>query len=115
MGWTRDLLNIGYPSLTTPTLFKSQKILFNDRELGCINLPLGTKRRLTSSHLPILEPVLKLAYLSIHIIILLQFSPPSIPDILCTSISPRASFAKFCNTHFSSINFSFCVLIPCLR
>ena len=64
MGWTRDLLNIGYPSLTTPTLFKSQKILFNDRALGC-NLLLGTKRRLTTSHLPILEPVLKLASLSI--------------------------------------------------
>ena len=64
MGSTQDLLNIGYPSLTTPTLFKSQKILFNDRALGC-NLLLGTKRRLTTSHLPILEPILKLASLSI--------------------------------------------------
>ena len=37
MGRTRDLLNIGYPYLTTPTPFKSLKILFNDRALilGC--------------------------------------------------------------------------------
>ena len=27
MGWTRDLWNIGYPSLTTTTPYKSQKIL----------------------------------------------------------------------------------------
>ena len=27
MGWTRNLWNIGYPSLTTPTPFKSQKFL----------------------------------------------------------------------------------------
>ena len=32
MGWTRDLWNIGYPSLTTPTSFYSQKILFNGKE-----------------------------------------------------------------------------------
>ena len=31
MEWTRDLWNISYPSLTTLTPFKSQKILFNDR------------------------------------------------------------------------------------
>ena len=35
MGWTRDLLNTGYTSLTTPTPIKSQKIVFNDRALGC--------------------------------------------------------------------------------
>ena len=35
MGWTWDLLHIGYPSLRTPTPFKSQKILFNDRGLVC--------------------------------------------------------------------------------
>ena len=35
MGWTRNLLNIAYTSLTTSTPFKSQKILFNDRALGC--------------------------------------------------------------------------------
>ena len=30
MEWTRDLWNISYPSLTTLTPLKSQKILFND-------------------------------------------------------------------------------------
>jgi len=34
MEWTRDLWNISYPSLTTLTPFKSQKILFNDRAMG---------------------------------------------------------------------------------
>ena len=37
MGW--DLWNIGYPSLTTPTSLKSQKILFNKRALGWNLLP----------------------------------------------------------------------------
>ena len=37
MGW--DLWNIGYPSLTTATPLKSQKILFNKRALGWNLLP----------------------------------------------------------------------------
>ena len=32
--WTRDLWNIGFPSLTTPSPLKSQKNLFCDRALG---------------------------------------------------------------------------------
>ena len=62
MGWTRDLWNIGYHSLTTPTPFTSQKILFNKRALHGLKFT-PTKRRFIfiTSHLPILEPVLKLA------------------------------------------------------
>ena len=47
MGWTRDLWNINYPSLTTPTPFKSQKIFckteywvqiyFNQKEIKYIS------------------------------------------------------------------------------
>ena len=39
MGSTRDLCNIGYPSLTTETQFKSQRILFNARALVLNELP----------------------------------------------------------------------------
>ena len=45
MGRTRDLWNTGYPSLTTPTPFKSQSAGFK------FTL---TKRRLTTSDIPIL-------------------------------------------------------------
>ena len=39
MGWTQDLCNISYPSLTTATPFISQKILFKARALGSNLLP----------------------------------------------------------------------------
>ena len=52
IGWTRDLWNIGYPSLTTPIPLKSKKILFQRQSSEFKFTP--TKRRLTTSHLPIL-------------------------------------------------------------
>ena len=39
MGWTQDLCNISYPSLTTATPFISQKIFFKARGLGSNLLP----------------------------------------------------------------------------
>ena len=96
MGWTQDPWNIGYPALTTPTPFKSQKILFNDKSTGFKFTP--TKRRLTTSHLPILEPVLKTTIPSYTIYS--NSLSPSIPDILCAS---PWSFARFCDTCISSI------------
>ena len=50
MGWTREQWNIGYPSLATPTPFKSQSAGFKF---------ILIKRRLTTSHIPTLDPVLK--------------------------------------------------------
>ena len=85
MGWTRDLRNIGYPSLKTPTPFKSQKILFNKRALDFKFTP--TKRRLTTSHLPILEPVLKPALPSYPI----YSNSLPLPSLTFYGPSPRAS------------------------
>ena len=91
-GWTRDLWNIGYPSLITPTPLKSQKIIFNKRALGWNLLqPKG-------DHPPILEPVLKLALPSCPIdsnsLLLpsLTFYWPSIPP------PPRASKFYHCTS-----------------
>ena len=88
MGWKRDLCNIGYPSNTTPALFKSQKILFSD-STGFKFTP--TKRRLTTSHLPILEPVLKRAIPSYKIYSNLTFY----------GLFPL-SFSRFCDTRIFS-------------
>ena len=84
MGWTRDLWNIGYPSLTTPTPFKSQKIFFhkehwveiysNQRAINYVSP--SNIRASVETRPPKLYN-------------LLHFSPPSIPDILWAS--PRAS------------------------
>ena len=57
-----------------------------------------SKRRLTTSHLPILEPVLKTTIPSYTIYS--NSLSPSIPDILCAS---PWSFARFCDTCISSI------------
>ena len=95
MGWKRDLCNIGYPSNTTPTLFKSQKILFSD-STGFKSTP--TKRRLTTSHLPIiLEPVLKRALPSYTI----YSNFPSLPSLTFYGLFPL-SFSRFCDTRIFS-------------
>ena len=76
---TRGLCNIGYLSLITAAQFKSQKILSKARTVGS-NLLQG---RLSTSHLPILEPVLK------PTLPFTQFTPflchLPIPDILWVS------------------------------
>ena len=94
MGWKRDLCNIGYPSNTTPALFKSQKILFSD-STGFKFTP--TKRRLTTSHLQILEPVLKRAIPSYKI----YSNFPSLPSLTFYGLSPL-SFSRFCDTRIFS-------------
>ena len=72
MGWTRDLWNIRYPSLTTSTPYKSQKILFpteiysNQKEIKYISP--SNIRASVETRPPKLYN-------------LLQFSPSSIPDI----------------------------------
>ena len=77
------------PFLTTATPFKSQKILFKARAPGS-NLPAPTKRRLSTSHLPIKGQCWNLSFP------LTQFSPflsrPPILDILCPS--PRAPWGS---------------------
>ena len=79
MGWTRDLWNIGYPSLTTPTPFKPQKILFNKLKehwveihsnQDAINYISPSNIRTSMETRPPKVPNL------------LQFSPPSMSDIL---------------------------------
>ena len=85
-----------YPSLTTETPFKSHNILFNARALVLNNTPI--KRRLTTSHLPILEPVLKPALPSYTIYS--SSLPPSTPDILWASSSPPELFEVLRYTYF---------------
>ena len=72
-------------SLTTATLFKSQKILFNARALSS-NL---IHRMLSTSQLPIF----KTCPPQLHD--LLHFSPV-LPPLMG---SPPPSFARFCDTH----------------
>ena len=87
MGWTRDLWNIGYPSLTTPTPFKSQNILFNDRALSSNLLqPKGDYKDISHSNI---RASVKNCPPKLHN--LLRFSPPFIPDILWASPTPQAS------------------------
>ena len=94
MGWTRDLGNISYPSLTTPTPFKSQKILcktehrvqiyFNQKEIKYIphsNIIASVETRPESYT------------------ICSNSLPSSIADILWTS---PTRFASFCDTSISS-------------
>ena len=103
MGWTRDLWSICYPSLTTTTPFKSQKILFHDRAMGSNN----QKEILSTSHIPILEPVWKPALPSytIYSDSLPPPPPPSIPDNLWTSpirasrVSAVHVFLVVCSNH----------------
>ena len=94
MGWTRDLWSICYPSLTTPTPFKSQKILFHDRAMGSNN----QKEIKYVSHSNIRASV-ETRPPKLHN--LLWFSPPphpSIPDNLWTS-PIRASRVSAVHVH----------------
>ena len=78
MGWTRNLWNIGYPSLTTPTPFKSQKLLFNHEDWVEIYSNQKTINYISPSNL-----TASVETRPPNLPNLLQFSPPSIPDILC--------------------------------
>ena len=92
-GWIRNLWNIGYPALTTPTPFlKIQKKSFFMTEHRFKFTP--TKKRLTTSHLQVSEPVLKPPKLHN----LLQFTPFHPWHFI--GLPP--SFARFCDTRISS-------------
>ena len=86
MGWTRNLWNIGYRSLTTPTSFKSHKLLFNKRGLGWIY-----SNQKTINYIPPSNLRASVETRPPKLPNLLQFSPPSILDILWASPHPRAS------------------------
>ena len=87
MGWTRNLWNIGYPSLTTPTPFKSQKLLFNKRALGW-NLP-------NQKAINYISPF--------NLRASVETRPPKLPKFSPPSISRPTPFVRFCDTSFSSI------------
>ena len=95
MGWTRDPWNIDYPSLTTPSPFKSQKILFNDRVLGSNLLqPKGDYLHLTFQYQnQCWKPPSQVT----------QFNPILFPLPSLTFYGPPRSFARFCDTCISSI------------
>ena len=97
MGWTRDLWNISYPSLTTSTPFKSQKILcktehwiqihFNQNEIK--QTQHSNSRANVKTRTPRLHN-------------LLQFSPHFHPWHFM-DFPPPPSFASFSDIRISSL------------
>ena len=98
----KHIVNIAYPSLTSPAPLKVPENLFWRQSTGFRFT--STKRRLRTSLIPILEPVLKLKTRPPKLHNLFQFSSPVHPWHFMGLLLPLPSFASFCDTRSSSIN-----------
>ena len=97
MGWTRDLWNISYPSLTTSTPFKSQKILCKTEHWIQIHFNQNEIKQTQHSNS---RANVKTRTPKLHN--LLQFSPP-LPSLTFYGLPPPPSFASFSDIRISSL------------